>query len=159
MTDPDRRFPVLVALLAPAVRLLTRSRWVSRALATAVVVVGGLAVLGGVLYGLVVAFLAGLPAFQVQLGQSFSQIRDWLARSPLRSSGASLDSGELPMAMRRRPPRWHFSTSGMQGIGSLDGVLEGWTVRGQRVTSPRQVLKRCGYDDELWTSPMDVTGV
>jgi putative heme transporter len=58
---------------------------VPRALATAVVVVGGLAVLGG-LYGLVVAFLAGLPAFQVQLGQSFSQIRDWLARSPLRSS-------------------------------------------------------------------------
>lgn len=56
------------------------------ALATAVVVVGGLAVLGGMLYGLVVAFLAGLPAFQVQLGQSFSQIRDWLARSPLRSS-------------------------------------------------------------------------
>lgn len=75
---------MLVALLAPAVRLLTRSRWVPRALATAVV--GGLAVLGGVLYGLVVAFLAGLPAFQVQLGQSFSQIRDWLARSPLRSS-------------------------------------------------------------------------
>jgi hypothetical protein len=37
----------------------------------------------------------------------------------------------------------------MQGIGSLDGVLGGWTVRGQRVTSPRQVLKRCEYDDEL----------
>jgi hypothetical protein len=57
-----------------------------RALATAVVMVGGLAVLGGVLYGLVVAFLAGLPAFQVQLDQSFSHIRHWLARSPLRSS-------------------------------------------------------------------------
>ena len=33
---------LLAALLAPAVRLLTRFRWVPRALATAVVVVSGL---------------------------------------------------------------------------------------------------------------------
>jgi predicted PurR-regulated permease PerM len=83
---------LLAALLAPAVRLLTRFRWVPRALATAVVVVGGLAVLGGVLYGLVVAFLAGLPALQAQLGQSFAQIRDWLARSPLHLAVPQLNN-------------------------------------------------------------------
>ncbi|MCA1697005.1 MAG: AI-2E family transporter, partial [Actinobacteria bacterium] len=83
---------LLAALLAPAVRLLSRFRWVPRALATAVVVVGGLAVLGGVLYGLVVAFLAGLPALQAQLGQSFSQIRDWLARSPLHLAVPQLNN-------------------------------------------------------------------
>jgi predicted PurR-regulated permease PerM len=83
---------LLAALLAPAVRLLSRFRWVPRALATAVVVVGGLAVLGGVLYGLVVAFLAGLPALQAQLGQTFAQIRDWLARSPLHLSVPQLNN-------------------------------------------------------------------
>jgi predicted PurR-regulated permease PerM len=113
---------LLAALLAPAVRLLSRLRWVPRGLATAVVVVGGLAVLGGVLYGLVVAFLAGLPALQAQLGQSFSQIRDWLARSPLHLAvpqlnnlGASivqaLGSGQAAM------------TSGALGVASTVGEV------------------------------------
>jgi putative heme transporter len=82
---------LLAALLAPAVRLVARPRWMPRVLATAVVVVGGLAVLGGVLYGLVSAFVAGAPTLQAQLGQSFSQIRDWLLRSPLHVSVPQLD--------------------------------------------------------------------
>jgi hypothetical protein len=86
MTHPDRRFSVLVALLAPAVRLLTRSRLGAPCPSHCSGRGGWARCAGGGLYGLVVAFLAGLPAFQVQLGQSFSQIRDWLARSPLRSS-------------------------------------------------------------------------
>src|SRR5437660_12918968 len=77
---------LLAALLAPAVRLLSRFRWVPRALATAVVVVGGLAVLGGVLYGLGVVFLAGLRARQAQSGRTCAQIRVWLALSPRHSA-------------------------------------------------------------------------
>ena len=111
---------MLAALLAPAVRLLSRWRWVPRGVATAVVVVGGLAVLAGVVYWLVVAFRAGLPAIGAELGRSFSKVRDWLARSPLHVAvpqlnnlGASivraLGSGQVPV------------TSGALGVASTVG--------------------------------------
>jgi putative heme transporter len=113
---------LLAALLAPAVRLLARPRWMPRALATAVVVVGGLLVLGAVFYGLVVAFLAGLPALQDQVAQTFSQIRDWLARSPLHMSvprlndlGASIIRG---LASSREA-----LTSGALGVASTVGEI------------------------------------
>jgi predicted PurR-regulated permease PerM len=113
---------LLAALLAPAVRLLARSRWVPRALATAVVVVGGLAVLGGVFYGLVVAFLAGLPALQIQLGQSFSQIRDWLARSPLHVSVPQLNNLGASIVQALGSSQAAM-TSGALGVASTVGQV------------------------------------
>lgn len=113
---------LLAALLGPAVRLLSRFRWVPRALATAVVVVGGLAVLGGVLYGLVVAFLAGLPALQAQLGQSFSQIRDWLARSPLHLSVPQLNNLGASIVQALGSSQAAM-TSGALGVASTVGEI------------------------------------
>jgi predicted PurR-regulated permease PerM len=91
-------------------------------LATAVVVVGGLLLLGAVFYGLAVAFLAGLPALQDQVAQTFSQIRDWLARSPLHMSvprlndlGASIIRG---LASSREA-----LTSGALGVASTVGEI------------------------------------
>jgi predicted PurR-regulated permease PerM len=113
---------LLAALLAPAVRLLARSRWVPRALATAVVVVGGLAVLTGVFYGLVVAFLAGLPALQDQLGHSISQIRDWLARGPLHASVPELNNLGASIARALGAGRATF-TSEVLGVASTAGLI------------------------------------
>jgi predicted PurR-regulated permease PerM len=91
-------------------------------LATAVVVVGGLLLLGAVFYGLVVAFLAGLPALQDQVAQTFSQIRDYLARSPLHMSvprlndlGSSIING---LASSREA-----LTSGALGVASTVGEI------------------------------------
>jgi predicted PurR-regulated permease PerM len=113
---------LLAALLAPAVRLLARPRWIPRALATAVVVVGGLVVLGAVFYGLVVAFLAGLPALQDQLVQTFSQIRDWLARSPLHMSVPRLN--ELGTSLiRALGSSREALTSGALGVASTVGEI------------------------------------
>ena len=113
---------LLAALLAPAVRLLGRPRWVPHALATAVVVVGGLAVLGGVLYGLVVAFLAGLPTLQLQLGRSFAQIRDWLARSPLHMSVPQLNNLGASIG-RALGSSENALTSGALGVASTLGEV------------------------------------
>jgi putative heme transporter len=113
---------LLAALLAPAVRLLSRFRWVPRGLATAVVVVGGLAVLSGVLYGLVMAFLAGLPALQAQLGQSFSQIRDWLARSPLHLSVPQLNNLGASIIQALGSSQAAM-TSGALGVASTVGEI------------------------------------
>src|SRR5581483_9447291 len=113
---------LLAALLAPAVRLLARPRWMPRALATALVVVGGLVVLGAVFYGLVVAFLAGLPALQDQLGQTFSQIRDWLARSPLHMSVPRLNDLGASMISALGSSR-EALTSGALGVASTVGEI------------------------------------
>lgn len=81
---------LLAALLAPAVSALHRLR-VPRALATAVVLVGGLAALGGLLTFVVNAFIAGLPDMQSQIGRSLDQIHDWLVNGPLRMGQQQLD--------------------------------------------------------------------
>jgi putative heme transporter len=113
---------LLSALLAPAVRLLARPRWIPRGLATAVVVVGGLVVLGAVFYGLVVAFVAGLPALQDQLVQTFSQIRDWLAASPLHMSVPRLNDLGASIIRALGSSR-EALTSGALGVASTVGEI------------------------------------
>ena len=75
---------IVASLLAPeAHQLSSRVRWMPHALATAVVIVGGLAVVGGVFYGVVVAFLSGLPELSAQLTRSVAEIQDWVRTGPL----------------------------------------------------------------------------
>jgi predicted PurR-regulated permease PerM len=71
---------LLSALLAPAVGHLVRLR-VPRGLATALVLVGGLAVLGGLLAFVIVQFTDGLPQLTQQLHNSLTQIQNWLINS------------------------------------------------------------------------------
>jgi putative heme transporter len=73
---------LLSALLAPAVSWLNRAG-VPRALATAVVLVGGLAIVGGVLTFVITAFVDGFPDLQNQVIRSLNGIRDWLSQGPL----------------------------------------------------------------------------
>lgn len=80
---------LLSALLAPAVAQLVRWR-LPRGVATAVVVIGGLAVLGGVLSFVVTEFSNGLPALTVQVSRSVSQISNWLKHGPLHLTQAQL---------------------------------------------------------------------
>lgn len=73
---------LLAALLAPLVSWVA-GRKVPRALATAMVLVGGLAVVGGVLTFVVNAFINGFPDLQRQVVASLEAMRRWLAVSPL----------------------------------------------------------------------------
>lgn len=68
---------LLSALLAPAVAHLVQLK-VPRGLATALVLVGGLAVLGGLLTFVIVQFTDGLPQLTQQLHNSLTQIQNWL---------------------------------------------------------------------------------
>jgi predicted PurR-regulated permease PerM len=73
---------LLAALLAPVVSKL--NQWhVPRGLATALVVVGGLAVVGGVLTFVITEFSNGLPQLSTQVQQSITQISRWLETGPL----------------------------------------------------------------------------
>ena len=73
---------LLAALMAPGVAKLVEYR-VPRGLATAIVLVGGIAVVGGVLTFVITEFTTGLPDLQRQVNESLEQIRDWLVTGPL----------------------------------------------------------------------------
>jgi predicted PurR-regulated permease PerM len=72
---------LLTALLGPVVDWLTRHR-LPRGLATLIVLVAGLALIGGLLGFVIQAFVNGLPALQTQIGNSVQQIRVWLQHPP-----------------------------------------------------------------------------
>ncbi len=72
---------LLTALLGPVVDWLTRRR-VPRGVATLVVLVTGLALIGGLLGVVIQAFINGLPALQIQIANSVQQIRVWLQHPP-----------------------------------------------------------------------------
>src|SRR5690606_32446579 len=69
------------ALLAPAVQRLTVL--MPKPLAAAVVLIGGLGVLGGLLTFVIIEFTGGLPELQNQLNRSLDQVKDWLINGPL----------------------------------------------------------------------------
>ncbi len=81
---------LLAALLAPAVGWVARHR-VPRGLATAVVLVAGLAAVGTVLTFVIRALLDGLPDLRAQVSDVIEQLRGWLARRPFGLAPIDLD--------------------------------------------------------------------
>jgi predicted PurR-regulated permease PerM len=80
---------LLAALLTPAVHWLEEHH-VPRGVATALVVIGGIILLGGVLTFVVVTFVNGVPDLSQQLTASIQQIVDWLTTGPLQLSDEQL---------------------------------------------------------------------
>jgi putative heme transporter len=76
---------LLAALMAPGVDRLV-SWHVPRSAATALVLIGGLAVVGGLFTFVILQFIDGLPQLQTQVGDSLDQIRVWLVDGPMHLS-------------------------------------------------------------------------
>jgi predicted PurR-regulated permease PerM len=73
---------LLAALMAPGVDRLVAwgaPRWA----AAVIVMIGGIALLGGLLTFVIITFVNGLPDLQAQVLTSLDQIRDWLTDGPL----------------------------------------------------------------------------
>jgi predicted PurR-regulated permease PerM len=83
---------LLSALLAPVVGWLV-NRGVQRTLAAVMVLIGGLAVVGGVLAVVVITVVNGLPGLQRQITQSVQAVHQWLRHGPLHLSQGQLDQG------------------------------------------------------------------
>ncbi|HEX8632108.1 MAG TPA: AI-2E family transporter [Catenuloplanes sp.] len=82
---------LLSALLAPAVGWLLRAR-VPRSLATAVVLVGGLAAVGGTLTLVVSQFVAGVPELSRNASEGIRRIQDWARTGPLHLSDTQVNN-------------------------------------------------------------------
>lgn len=82
---------LLSALLSPAVRWLLRLG-LPRSLATAVVLIGGLAAVAGTLTLVITEFIDGLPQLSDSATQGIRQIQEWLQTGPLQLSDRQIDS-------------------------------------------------------------------
>ncbi len=80
---------LLAALLAPAIGFLMAHRF-PRGIATALVLVGGLVVLGGLLTFVVMTFVNGVPDLAAQLARSVDTVSGWLVNGPLQLSETQL---------------------------------------------------------------------
>lgn len=112
---------LLAALLAPAVTTLTRAR-VPRALSTVVVLVGGLAVVGGVLTFVINAFIDGFPDLQRQVIASLNQIKYWVGHPPLNLRPDQIDA-YLAQAQQWMQQNQAALTSGALSTASTFGNL------------------------------------
>ncbi len=81
---------LLAALMVPLVNLLTHKARLPRGLATAVTVIAGLAVLGGLMTFVIIQFSDGLPALQQQLNRSLDEARRWLIEGPLHLKSSDI---------------------------------------------------------------------
>ncbi|WP_409496545.1 AI-2E family transporter [Amycolatopsis sp. cmx-11-12] len=113
---------LLAAMLAPAVTFLARHR-MPRGLAVAVVLVGGLAVLGGLLTFVVLTFVNGLPALRVQLTRSVDAVANWLTTGPLHLSAAQLRESANDLVATLTNSRTGLASGALSTAATVGGVL------------------------------------
>lgn len=81
---------MLTALLLPAVDFLDR-HFVPRGIAVALVLLGGIAVVGGILAFVITQFIEGVPALAKQVTASIEGVSNWLQHGPLEISIEQID--------------------------------------------------------------------
>jgi putative heme transporter len=81
---------MLAALLSPAVDFLHR-RGAPRGGAVALVLLGGIAVVGGILAFVISQFIKGAPALVDQVSTSMKGVGDWLTNGPLHINQQQID--------------------------------------------------------------------
>jgi predicted PurR-regulated permease PerM len=82
---------MISALLVPAVDWMNR-RGLPRGAAVAVVLLGGFAILGGILTFVISQFIVGLPDLTEQVTHSIDNTRRWLIEGPLHLRSEQIDS-------------------------------------------------------------------
>ncbi|TQM82003.1 putative PurR-regulated permease PerM [Saccharothrix saharensis] len=115
---------LLAALLSPAVSQLARAG-IPRGLSTGVVLVGGIALVGGVLTFVINEFSKGLPQLQVQVGKSLEQIRDWLRDGPLHLSDVQLQEYLDEMVRTIQDNQADITSGALTTAATLGEILTG----------------------------------
>jgi predicted PurR-regulated permease PerM len=115
---------LLSALLAPAVRLLFQAR-VPRSLATALVLVAGLAAVFGTLTLVINEFITGAPELADNAGRGIEQIQEWLQNGPLHLTDRQVQ-GYVDQAQQwLNDNRDRLTSTGLSTAGTVAEVLTG----------------------------------
>jgi predicted PurR-regulated permease PerM len=115
---------LLSALLAPAVRWLLQARF-PRSLATALVLVAGLAAVFGTLTLVINEFINGAPDLAENAGRGIQQIQDWLRDGPLNLSQRQVNEYVAQAQQWLSDNRDRLTSTGLATAGTVAEVLTG----------------------------------
>jgi len=112
---------LLSALFGPAVGWLRRRVRMPRSLATALVLIAGLAAVVGTLTAVISQFVTGLPDLSTKAADGLRQIQDWLQTGPLHLSNKQLDDA---VAAGQKWVQDHRSTLTSGAVSTAATALE-----------------------------------
>ena len=115
---------LLSALLAPAVKWLLRAKF-PRSLATALVLVAGLAAVVGTLTLVVNEFISGAPDLADNAGRGITQIQAWLRDGPLHLSDNQVNDYVAQAQQWLNDNRDRLTSQGLSTAGTVAEVLTG----------------------------------
>ncbi len=115
---------ILAALLMPAVDFLDR-RGAPRGGAVALMLLGGFAVVGGILAFVVSQFIEGAPALVEQVSRSIDGIRDWLIDGPLHLSREQIDNAGNAAIEALQNNQEKVTTGALSTAGTVTEIVTG----------------------------------
>jgi predicted PurR-regulated permease PerM len=115
---------MLTALLLPAVDRLNLRR-VPRGLAVALVLLGGLAVFGGIMTFVVSQFISGLPGLVEQVTRSIDNATQWLIEGPLHLSREQIDNAGDTAIKALRDNQEKLTTGALSTAATLTEIITG----------------------------------
>jgi putative heme transporter len=115
---------ILTALLLPAVDFLDR-RGAPRGGAVALVLLSGVAVVGGILTFVISQFIEGAPALVEQVTHSIEGVGNWLTDGPLRISDQQIDQVRTAAVDALRNNQERLTTGALSTAGTVTEIVTG----------------------------------
>ncbi len=115
---------MLAALLMPAVDFLDR-RGAPRGGAVALVLLSGIAVVGGILTFVVSQFVEGMPALGEQVTRSIDGMRRWLVDGPLDLSREQIDNAGNAAIEAVRDNQERLTSGALSTAGTITEIVTG----------------------------------
>ncbi|HJT95532.1 MAG TPA: AI-2E family transporter [Mycobacterium sp.] len=115
---------ILTALLLPAVDFLDR-RGAPRGGAVALVLLSGIAVVGGILAFVISQFIQGVPGLVEQVTRSIDGVRDWLISGPLHLSREQIDQAGNSAIEALRNNQEKLTTGALSTAGTITEIVTG----------------------------------
>jgi putative heme transporter len=115
---------ILTALLLPAVDFLDR-RGAPRGGAVALVLLSGVAVVGGILTFVISQFIEGAPALVEQVTHSIEGVGNWLTDGPLRISDQQIDQVRTAAVDALRNNQERLTSGALSTAGTVTEIVTG----------------------------------
>jgi predicted PurR-regulated permease PerM len=115
---------LLAALLLPIVDFLDR-RGAPRGGAVALVLLGGIAVVGSILAFVVTQFIQGAPALVEQVSTSIKGVGDWLTRGPLHVNQEQIESARKSAIEALQNNQEKLTSGALSTAGTVTEIVTG----------------------------------
>jgi len=115
---------LLAALLLPVVDFLDR-RGAPRGGAVTLVLLGGIAVVGGILTFVVSQFIEGAPALVEQVSTSIQGVGDWLTRGPLHLNQEQIENARKSAVEALQNNQEKLTSGALSTAGTVTEIVTG----------------------------------